>query len=188
MNNIDKIEIRPENSTPKGFIKFAYYSLIGFGLLTLIGGIGLIFIIFGVWALFINPKNVEKNYPVSYTLTTQEFIAHRSGGGIFWSIPWSDIESIYIVSFHWAAPKSLGLKLKEYSNFHESIERSKLNGSNSFSEKFKLLFSSKIFVNKYARALSGGKSDIMIPYQGFDRSAQDFADLLQVHVGYSSSL
>lgn len=188
MNNIDKIEIRPENSTPKGFIKFGYYFLIGLGLLTLVAGIGIIFIIVGVWALFIQPKNVEKNYPISYTLTTQEFIAHRSGGGVFWSIPWSDIESIYIISFHWASPKSLGLKLKEYSNFLESIERSKLNSSNSFSEKLRLLFFNKIFLNKYARALSGGKSDVMIPYQGFDRSAQDFANLLQVYMAYSSSL
>ncbi|MEA5621257.1 hypothetical protein VB711_25980 [Cronbergia sp. UHCC 0137] len=185
---MDKIEIRPENSTPKGFIKFCYYFLIGLGLFSLVAGIGFIFIIFGVWALFINPKNVEKNYPISYTLTTQELIAHRSGGGVFWSIPWSDIESIYIISFHWASPKSLGLKLKEYSNFLESIERSKLNSSNSFSEKLRLLSFNKIFLNKYSRALSGGKSDVMIPYQGFDRSAQDFANLLQVYMAYSSSL
>lgn len=188
MNNIDKIEIKPENSTPKGFIKFGYYFLIGLGLLTLLGGIGIIFIIVGVWALFIYPKNVEKNYAISYTLTTQEFIAHRSGGGVFWSIPWSDIESIYIVSFHWASPKSLGLRLKEYSNFQASIERSKLNSSNSFSDKLKLLSFNKIFINKYSRALSGAKSDVMLPYQSFDRSAQDFANLLQVHMAYSSSL
>lgn len=189
MNDTTIITIKPENVTPKGFQKFIIYCLLGFGLLTLIFGIGLIFIGLSVWILFIHPKNFKKNYPISYTLTNNEFIAHRSGGGIFWSIPWSDIDSIYTISSHWAFPASLGLKLKEYSNFQSSIERSKSSkNSFSFSEKLALLSFNKIFMNKYARALSGGKSDIMIHYQAFDRPAAAFGNLLNTYIEYATAL
>lgn len=98
------IEIKPENITPKGLLKFIYYFMIALGLPTFFFG-GFIFVIIGVWALFIQPKNVKNNYPISYRLTPNEFTTYGCGGQIAWSIPWSDIESLYIVSQHWAVPK-----------------------------------------------------------------------------------
>jgi hypothetical protein len=169
------IEIKPTNVTPKGFWKFVFYFMIFIGTPSFIFG-GFIFFFIGIWALFIFPKNVKKNYTASYILTEHELTAYGSGGQVKWKITWSDIESLYIITYRWYMPKSLGIRLNNLSNFQESINQSQPKG---FLEKFAKMTNNKNLV-RLARLIS--KYDIMIPYQFMDRPAIDFAQLLYVYM------
>ena len=178
MNETNIIEIKPENASPKGFLKFAYYFCLAFGLITFPFG-GFFFFFLGVWALFINPKNVKKKYQVSYILSPDKFTAYRSGGRICWSIPWTDIDSIYTISYNWMIPKSLGLRLNNYQNLQESIEENKSNYSNSIFNKF-AFFSFNKNMLRLSKLLA--KHEITLPYVTLDRPADDFAQLLFLYI------
>ncbi len=169
------IEIQPTNVSPKGFLKFIYCLMIILGLPTFIFG-GFILVIIGVWALFIQPKKVKKNYTVSYLLTENNLTAYKSGGRVAWSIPWSDIKSLYIITHRWYMPKSLGIKLNNLSSFLESINQSKPSG---FWEKFIKMTNNKSLL-QLSRLVA--KYDIIIYFMWIDRSAEDFAQLLYTYM------
>jgi hypothetical protein len=169
------LTIEPKNVTPKGLWK---YMLIIFFILSFFGWpVGIIFTgLFG-YMLFVFPNYVRSNYPKTFTLTDAEIIGHGSGGKILWRVPWSDIESIYIVSYGWAAPKSLALRLRSFSNLYDSMEKAKSQVL-TFRDKGTLIGMSRHVNNKFLRNLFGLKADILLHFYSFDRPALEMADLL----------
>ncbi|HHP7230517.1 MAG TPA: hypothetical protein ACFCUY_06625 [Xenococcaceae cyanobacterium] len=168
MNTETILEIKPKNSRPQGGQKILWYFMLGLGLISFPFG-GFILFAFGVYVLFINPKKVQRDYPISYKLTNDELIAYDKNSQVAWRIPWQDIDSIYSFSNHWSVPKSLALVLKR-----------RLRLDKSYEQKYSNMFG-KILGN-----LIKPKNDVMIPYQLMDRSAKDFADLLFLYISMAA--
>ncbi len=93
------------------------------------------------------------------------------------NIPWNNIESLYTFSMHWAQPKQLGIRVKDFSSLRELIIKNKTGG---FFGKVSKLF----YINKHVANLSRWKFkiDILLSYQTMDRSAENFARLLHSYM------
>lgn len=187
MNNTTILEIKPKNAKPKGFSMFLWYFFIVLGLPSFFVG-GFILVIIGVMVLFILPKHIQKKYPVSYVLTQDCLICNYQGvlgdiEGEGLKISWDNIESLYLISFHWAAPKQLGIRLRDFEGFRQFMLQHKVSGFRKIFWAFNNLF----YANKHIATLGRRKAkcDIMIPYLSIDRSAEDFAQLLYLHMEHS---
>lgn len=171
MENQDRIEIEPKNAQPKGFQAVIFVMIILLGISSFFFG-GFLLVILGILGLFVIPNKIRRDQPISYVLTTNKLYFYTYGKKEGWSIPWEDIEGISIISSHWSAPKSIGIKLKKYTNYQESLNRS------TTGNLLKPL--NKIFTNTTVMRIGRMKfkCDILIPYQQIDRPAKDFAYLL----------
>jgi hypothetical protein len=112
--------------------------------------------------------------PISCVLDDEKLYTYNlKTGKEVWSVPWGDIESIYFVSTHWAAPKNIGLRLNNYDNFRASIERN--SRSSALAQSF-----ARLNTNKVARILGRmiAKCDAIILYPALDRPSKAFSELL----------
>ena len=174
MNTETILEIHPNNYKNKGFYtifpKIVFWFLIGLGLISFIAG-GFILIAIGVVGLLFFSKQLKK-YPVTYVLTEDYLICKYPllAGIENWKIPWHDIESLYIISTHWAQPKHLGIKFRDFAKFRELIIQ---NPSTSFVAKFNKVFYRFNTIAKLGRMKT--KCDVLLSWYTMDRSADDFA-------------
>jgi hypothetical protein len=178
--NENALVIKPTNVKPKGLAALALWLLLGLLIPTIPFG-GIIFAWIPAMLLFVLPYLYEKNMPVSFVLDDYKLHGYGWGGKEQWSIPWEDIESLYVIQiyssgFSWAAPKNLGLRLKRYDNFRASVASKETGRFQKFIEKY----ATSNFMLKFSRICS--KSELFIAYSILDRPTQEFAELLQAYI------
>jgi hypothetical protein len=174
--NIDNyLEIKPTYAKPRGFLKLILYVFLIIGIPSFFVG-GFILVILSVCSLFIVPKNIAKNYPISFSLTEQGLTAYEKHRQAVWTIPWCDIESLYLVSYNWAFPTSLALRLNNFSNYQESMKR---NQAKRWRSKIIKFFSNSIIM-RFSRLFC--KADVELSYMYLDRPAKEFTQLLYTYM------
>lgn len=173
--NRQKITIVPTNLKPKGFQAVCLWFMLILGIPSFFVG-GFVLVILGIFTLFVLPNKAKNNYPMSFVLDEERLYGYSWGEKQIWSIPWEDIEALYIVSLHWASPKGIGLRLKRYEAYQETFLQSQ-------SGTFRKLYS-KLFMNRHSLRLARMKfkCEIMLPHNLLDRSAQDFSRLLYTYM------
>jgi hypothetical protein len=167
----ERLEIRPKNARSKGFKAVVWIMMIIIGIFSFPIG-GFIFVLPSIMFLTVVQNKIIE-YPITFVLT-QNKLSYMHGRKEEWSIPWEDINSVYLITLHWSALKNIGIKLNKVENFQKSARSSSNN------------FISKIFTNTTIMRISRiiSKYDIVIPYQKIDRSAIEFAELINSYKQY----
>ena len=183
MENISEnaLIIRPTNMIPKGYWAFIQWLLLGFGIVLIPFGVGLLIVWIPIFSLFVIPRKYKKDIPISCVLDEEKlYVYDTRKNQLCWSVPWKDIDSIYYISTHWAMPRHIGLRLNNYDAWRASIQEGKRPGS--VSEKMTGWGTSKLS-RIFARMFV--KCDAMIAYQKLDRSPKEFAALLYLYMQMS---
>ncbi len=168
----ERLEIRPKNTRSKGFQAIVWIMMIIIGIFSFPIG-GFIFVLPSIIFLTVVPNKITIEYPITFVLTHNK-LSCMHGRKQEWSIPWEDINSVYLITLHSSALKNIGIKLNKVENFQKSARSSSNN------------FISKIFTNTTIMRISRiiSKYDIVIPYQKIDRSAIEFAELINSYKQY----
>lgn len=174
--------IKPTNAKPKGFLLYFSWAMLALGIVTLPIGVGIIFLCISIPFLFVIPRKYEKNMPISMVLYEDRLQTYTWHGKESWSVPWEDIDKIYLISHHWAMPRNLGLRLRRHDRFRASIERTQKDAG-AFQRKMSKIGTSKAML-LLSRMLV--KSEAGIANQCLDRPAPAFAELLQSYMYMSS--
>lgn len=170
-----RVVIKPTNSKPKGVLAIALWIMLILGIISFPVG-GCVLVGFSSYFLFFHPHIVRKKFPVSLILDEHLLHIYTWHNKETCSIPWKDIEGIYTISMHWAYPKNIGLRLKDYNHLQNSCAQTDINSFWQFLNKF--------FSNKYMLRLGRmmTKCEVLLPYTLLDRPTQDFCKLLMQYL------
>ena len=166
--------IRPTNAKPKGFLLYFSWAMLGLGIVTIPFGIGLLLVLIPIPFLFVLPRKYEKNMPVSMVLYEDRLQTYIWHGKESWSVPWKDIDKVYLVSTHWAMPRNIGLRLHRHDNLKASMDKTRQR-TGAFWDKLHALNTSKASM-MVGRMIC--KSEVMIANACLDRPAKEFAELI----------
>jgi len=165
--------IKPKNAQPKGFMLFFMWAFLGLCVVTFPFG-GILLIWAPILALFVAPRKYKARMPKSMVLYEDRLQTYTWDNKESWSVPWEDIDKVYLISTHWAFPKNIGLRLRRHDRWRASIEKSRQRRG-GFWDKLHAFNTSKSSL-MLSRML--GASEAVIMNDHFDRPAKEFAELI----------
>lgn len=180
--NENTLVIKPTNAKPKGFLLYFSWAMLGFSIIMIPFGLGVFLIWIPLGFLFFSPRKFEKDMPVSMVLYEDRLQTYTWHGKESWSVPWEDIDSIYLISTHWAMPRNIGLRLRRHDRFRASVEKTQ-KGKSEFQKELSKFGMSKVMIF-FSRMML--KSEVGIANQHLDRSAPAFAELLHSYIYMNS--
>ena len=165
--------IKPKNAQPKGFMLFFMWAFLGICIVTLpFGGIFLIWA--PILALFVRPRKYKARKPKSIVFYEDRLQTYTWDNKESWSVPWEGINKVYLISHHWAFPKSIGLRLRRHDRWQASLEKSRQRRG-GFWDKLHAFNTSKASV-MLSRMIV--KNEAVLANEHFDRPAKEFAELI----------
>jgi hypothetical protein len=180
--NENVLVIKPTNAKPQGFMLYFAWAMLGLSIATIPVFVGLFLIWIPILFLFFVPRKYERDMPMSMVLYEDRLQTYTWHGKESWSVPWEDIDKIYLISTHWAMPRNIGLRLHRHDRFRASVEQAQKEKS-AFQQKISRFGTSKAMIF-FSRMLI--KSEVGITNQCLDRPAPAFAELLYSYMEMDS--